>query len=245
MIALAGVSKAFGAARALHDVSFSVGAGEVVGFVGPNGAGKTTTLRLISGYLSPDAGTIAVDGIDVERDRRAACARIGYLPETVPLYREMRVADYLAFRARLKGVARNEVEAQVERALERTHTVEVRRRPIGVLSRGFRQRVGLADALVASPPVLLLDEPTAGLDPVQVREFRELLADLAGTHTVLLSSHILPEIEAVTDRVVMLAGGQVVADGDPAALRESAGLGAEASFEEVFIALAAGSEEPR
>jgi ABC-2 type transport system ATP-binding protein len=232
------VSKRFGRTRALSEVSFAVARGEVVGFVGENGAGKTTTLRIITGFLDPDAGRVLVAGCDVTRERGAARRHLGYLPENVPLYGDMRVEEYLRFRARLKGVARGEVSARVDDALERVDLVAVRRRIVGELSKGFRQRVGLADALVARPPILILDEPAAGLDPVQVRELRQLLAALGSEHTVLLSSHVLPEVEAVADRVVMLAAGRVVAEGTPAALREGLGLDAGASFEEVFVALA-------
>jgi ABC-2 type transport system ATP-binding protein len=238
------VSKRFGRTRALREVEFRVGRGEVVGFVGPNGAGKTTTLRIITGFLDPDEGRVLVAGCDVRRERDAARRHLGYLPESVPLYGDMRVDEYLRFRARLKAVPRGEVAARVDAAVERVDLGAVRRRIVGELSKGFRQRVGLADALVARPPILVLDEPTAGLDPVQVRELRQLLGALGGEHTVLLSSHALAEVEAVADRVVMLAAGRVVAEGTAGALRERLGLAPDASFEEVFVALADAGREP-
>jgi ABC-2 type transport system ATP-binding protein len=220
------ISKRFGEVRALERVSFEVRRGEVVGFLGPNGAGKTTTLRVLAGFLAPDAGNALVDGIDVQRDSRAARARLGYLPESCPLHAEMRVVEYLRFRARLKDVPRRELHVRVDRALELAGAADMARRPCGHLSKGYRQRVGLADALLGRPPVLLLDEPTAGLDPNQIRETRALVRSLAAEHAVLLSSHILPEVEAVADRVVILVRGRVVAEDRPDALRARLAAGA-------------------
>ncbi len=232
MIHVEGLCKRFGRTVAIEDVSFRVERGEVVGFVGPNGAGKTTTLRIVTGFLAADRGRAWVDDFDVERERARACAHIGYLPESTPLYRDMRVDDFLTFRAQIKGVAAVDRASAIEWAMERVRVTDHRRRVIGTLSKGYRQRVGVADALVARPPVLILDEPTAGLDPVQVRELRELLGELAGEHTILLSSHQLREVEAVADRVVVLVGGKVVADGTP---EELAGDG---SLEDMFLELA-------
>jgi ABC-2 type transport system ATP-binding protein len=240
VIEVRGVHKSLGGRPVLHGIGFAVGAGEAVGLVGPNGAGKTTTLRIVTGYLDADRGGVTIDGHAIDRERLAAQARIGYLPESAPLWADMRVVELLAFRARLKGVARGAVAGCVADAVERTALGEVRRRRVGELSKGFRQRVGLADALVARPPVLILDEPTAGLDPVQVRELRGLLRALAADHTVLLSSHALAEVEAIAARVVVIAAGRVVADGDPARLHEQAGLPAGTPFEDVFLALAKG-----
>jgi len=231
------VDKHFGAARVLRDVSFSVARGEVVGFVGPNGAGKTTLLRIITGFLDPDSGRVQIDGLDVATERAAACARIGYLPETVPLYADMRVEEYLRFRARAKGVRRAEVGACIDAAIAQVDIGDHRRRLIGRLSKGYRQRVGIADALVARPTILVLDEPTAGLDPVQVRSFRALLGELARDHTVLLSSHVLAEVGAVAARVVVLVTGRVVASGSIEEIRAQAGLPADATLEDVFVAL--------
>jgi ABC-2 type transport system ATP-binding protein len=237
------VSKRYGRTVALDGVSFAVGRGEVVGFVGPNGAGKSTTLRIITGFLDADEGRVMVDGREVAVERREARARLGYLPETAPLYPDMRVVEYLRFRARLKGVARGEVGGRVEAAMRQCAVEAVGRRLIGELSKGYRQRVGLADALVAAPPVLILDEPTAGLDPVQVRELRGLLRGLAGDFTVLLSSHALAEVEAVADRLVVIAGGRITGDGTLAELRAAAGLDEDSALEDVFVALTSGAGE--
>jgi len=232
VISVDGLCKRFGSTVAIDDVSFRVERGEVLGFVGPNGAGKTTTLRIIAGYLAADRGRVSVAEIDVERERAHACAQIGYLPESAPLYDDMRVEDFVRFRARIKGVAAADLRERVDSALRKMAVADRRRQVIGTLSKGYRQRVAMADALVATPPVLILDEPTAGLDPVQVRELRALLADLAGEHTILLSSHRLDEVEALAARVVVLVGGRVVAAGTP---REIAG---DRSLEDVFVELA-------
>ncbi len=237
MISLAGVSRRFGRIQALTSVSFSVARGEIVGFLGPNGAGKTTTLRILSGFLAPDSGTALVDGIDVALDPLGARARLGLLAENAPVYPEMRVRDFLMFRATLKNVARGERRACVDEAITRCALTEVATRPCGHLSRGFRQRLGLADAILARPPLLLLDEPTSGLDPNQVREFRELVRALPPAHTVLFSSHILPEVETLAPRVVILAAGRVVADGTPAELR--ARHAPDGTLEDVFARLTA------
>ncbi len=238
MIRVERVGKYFGASRVLRDVSFSVGRGEVIGFVGPNGAGKTTMLRIITGFLDCDTGRVRVDGLDVAAERSAACARIGYLPESVPLYDDMRVEEYLRFRARAKAVRRSEVARCVGGAIAQAGIDDHRRRLIGRLSKGYRQRVGIADALVARPPILVLDEPTAGLDPVQVRGFRALLGELSQDHTILLSSHVLAEVGAVASRLVVLARGRVVASGSEGELRQRAGLPEGATLEDVFVALA-------
>jgi ABC-2 type transport system ATP-binding protein len=238
VIEVRGVDKSLGGRQVLHGIGFAVGAGEAVGLVGPNGAGKTTTLRIVTGFIDADRGAVRVGGHDIADERLAAQACLGYLPEAAPLWGDMRVTELLGFRARLKGVARRQVAARVDEAIEKCALGEVRRRRVGELSKGFRQRVGLADALVARPPVLILDEPTAGLDPVQVRELRTLLRTLAADHTVLLSSHALAEVEAIAARVLVIAGGRLVADGDPAELHVQAGLPPGTPFEDVFLALA-------
>jgi ABC-2 type transport system ATP-binding protein len=243
MIRLKGVTKRFGRTVALRDVSFEVGRGEVVGFVGPNGAGKTTALRIISGYIDADRGTVTVAGRDVPTQRREARRNLGYMPESVPLHREMRVAEYLRFRARIKGVARADVRARVDAVCGQAQIEDKRREIIGRLSKGYRQRVGIADALVAEPPILILDEPTAGLDPVQVRSFRKLVKALARDHTVLISSHALAELEAVTSRIVALIDGEKVADAAPAELREELELNADTALDDVFVELARRREE--
>lgn len=237
MIRVDGVHKSFGHTAAVRGISFRVGRGEVVGFVGPNGAGKSTTLRIITGYLQADGGRVQVAGHDVARARRAACAQIGYLPESVPLYPEMRVESYLTHRGRLKGVSRRAVRERVDMVVEQAGLGEVRRQVIGTLSKGFRQRVGIADALVGRPPILILDEPTAGLDPNQVRELRALLAELSREHTVLLSSHVLPEIERAADRVIVIARGAIVGEGTREELAATAGLAPDTPFEDVFAEL--------
>jgi ABC-2 type transport system ATP-binding protein len=213
MISVSHLSKRYGAHLAVDDLSFDVPKGEVVGFLGPNGAGKSTTLRIMAGFLGLTSGKIMVDGIDVESDSIGARARIGYMPEAVPLYGEMRVGEYLAFRAELKGVTRKERAANVELAMTKANVADVAAAVIGKLSKGYRQRVGLADALVSKPPILILDEPTAGLDPNQIREVRDVVRALAKEHTVLLSTHILSEVEAICSRVVVIAKGKLVAQG--------------------------------
>jgi ABC-2 type transport system ATP-binding protein len=197
-------------------VSFEVAAGEVVGILGPNGAGKTTTMRILTGFLPASDGTALIDGHDIFEEPLAARRAIGYLPETPPLYPEMDVQGYLTFVAKLKDVARAQRKAAVERAMERCGLADVRRRVIGALSKGYRQRVGIAQAIVHEPKVLILDEPTVGLDPIQIREIRELLASLAtdeqGKHTIVLSTHILPEVEAICRRVILINKGRVALD---------------------------------
>src|SRR5690606_25991200 len=192
---------------------FRVGRGEVVGFLGPNGAGKSTTLRMLAGFLGPSAGTIRIHGHDVQREPLAARRHLGYMPEAAPLYPELRVREYLLFRAALKRVPRRERARAVEAAMERAAVTELADTLILHLSKGYRQRVALADALVASPPLLILDEPTAGLDPNQNREVRRLIRELGKTHTILLSTHILSEVEATCDRALVIDRGRLVAEG--------------------------------
>jgi ABC-2 type transport system ATP-binding protein len=221
MIQVQRVSKWFGGVggvRAVDDVSFTIPSGQCVGVLGPNGAGKTTTIRMITGYLPPSAGTIRVNELDTINDSLRARRVMGYLPEATPLYPEMRVRDYLEYRAKLYGMDRGERRKGIGAALERCWLNEVGHRRIGQLSKGYKQRVGLAGALVHSPPVLILDEPTSGLDPTQIRETRSLIKGLAEDRTVLVSSHILPEIEQTCDRVIIIARGRVRADGTPGAL---------------------------
>jgi ABC-2 type transport system ATP-binding protein len=207
-----------GRVTALDGVSFEARPGEVLGFLGPNGAGKTTAMRICTGFLAPTAGSVAVCGIDVAGDPLAARARLGYLPESVPLYPELRVEEYLAYRAALKGVAHKDRRARIDEALAAVALVPERRRIIGQLSKGYRQRVGLADALLHRPDVLILDEPTDGLDPNQRRDTLALIATLGKERTVILSTHILPEVESVCARVVILDRGRVIAEGRPADL---------------------------
>jgi ABC-2 type transport system ATP-binding protein len=212
------LTRKYGSHVAVDGVSFRVPKGEVVGFLGPNGAGKSTTLKMVAGFLPPTSGRVTVAGYDVVEDSVEARRHLGYMPEAVPLYPEMRVEEYLAFRAEIKGVTRNR-KAAVAHAMEQADVKDVARRLIGELSKGYKQRVGLADALVASPELLILDEPTAGLDPNQILQVRELIKSLGREHTILLSTHILPEVEAVCSRVVIIARGRVAAEGTPDEIR--------------------------
>jgi ABC-2 type transport system ATP-binding protein len=206
---------------ALDGISFEARPGEVLGFLGPNGAGKTTAMRICAGYLPPTSGAVSVCGIDVKSDGMAARARIGYLPELVPLYGEMRVHEYLSYRAALKNVARKDRKTRIHEALTAVDIINDKQRVIGQLSKGYRQRVGLADALLHHPDVLILDEPTDGLDPNQRRDVLSLIARLGKDRTVILSTHILPEVESVCARVVILDRGRVMAYGSPDELMRS------------------------
>jgi ABC-2 type transport system ATP-binding protein len=212
------LTKDYGTVVAVREVSFSVGRGEVVGFLGPNGAGKSTTLRILAGFLGATSGKVRIAGYDISEDSLKARAALGYMPEASPLYSELRVREYLEFRARLKRVPRAKRRRQVEQALERASLQGMSETTIGHLSKGYRQRVGLADALVSDPPLLILDEPTAGLDPNQVREVRALIQQLASDHTVLLSTHILSEVEATCQRALVIDRGRLVAQGTLAEL---------------------------
>jgi ABC-2 type transport system ATP-binding protein len=222
MIAAHSLSKKFGRFLAVDSVDFTIGQNQVVGFLGPNGAGKTTTIRMIAGYLPPTSGNIEVDGLDVSLRRQAVQQRIGYLPESAPLYTDMRVNEFLRFRARLYRIPLRRRRAAIDLALQRCWLGDVRRRPINQLSKGYRQRVGLAAAILHQPPVLILDEPTVGLDPSQIREVRGLIRELATAHTVLLSTHILPEVEQSCDRIIMIARGRIRAQGTINDLRSAA-----------------------
>jgi len=213
MITVSHLVKRYGAQIAVNDLSFEIGRGEVVGFLGPNGAGKSTTLRILAGFLGPTAGKVTIAGHDVVADSFEARQSIGYMPETVPLYPEMRVIEYLRFRAELKRVPRRARASQVDDALHKAGIVDVAHKRIGHLSRGYRQRVGLADAIVGRPPIIILDEPTAGLDPNQIREVRAVVRELGREHTVVLSTHILGEVEACATRVLLLHRGRLVAEG--------------------------------
>jgi len=209
MIEVRNLTKRYGDVTAIRDVSFSVATGEILGFLGPNGAGKTTTMRILTGYMPASGGTATIDGFDVFENSFEVRKRIGYLPENPPLYSDMTVEAYLHFVARIKGVPRNAIAAATERAEEICGLTEVRQRLTGHLSKGFRQRVGLAQALIHDPPVLVLDEPTIGLDPRQIIEIRRLIRDLAGNRTVILSTHILPEVSQICEKVVILAAGRI------------------------------------
>lgn len=213
MILVEGLSKTYGDVRAVDGVSFRVAAGEVVGFLGPNGAGKSTTMRVLTGFLHADAGRVEVAGRSVDPDDPKTRAPIGYLPEHTPLYRNMRVADYLDFMGRMRGLRRAPRREAIGRVLEMCGLVDWERRRIAHLSRGYRQRVGLAQALLPDPQVLILDEPTSGLDPAEITRIRALVEELGKTKTILLSTHILAEVQETCPRVIILSGGRIVADG--------------------------------
>jgi ABC-2 type transport system ATP-binding protein len=219
MIEVQNLSKRYPTRLAVDDVTFSVREGEIVGFLGPNGAGKTTTMRVLTGFLPPSSGAARVAGHDVVTQSNAARASLGYLPESAATYPEMRVREYLGFRARLEGVASGLVRTRVSEAIERCLLSEVAERKIENLSKGFKQRTALAGALVHQPRVLILDEPTIGLDPVQIIKIREMIRELGRNRAVLLSTHILPEVEAVCDRVLIIDRGRIVAEGTPSELR--------------------------
>ncbi len=215
MIEVENLSKRYGPTLAVSDVSFNVQKGEILGFLGPNGAGKTTTMRVITGFFPPTSGKVRVAGHDVVDASLEAKRCTGYLPETPPIYPDMTVVEYLAFVGRIKGVTRRELKGRLDDIVEKCAVGDVRNRQIGKLSKGYRQRVGLAQAMIHNPDVLVLDEPTSGLDPKQIIETRDLITGLAGQHTVILSTHILPEVSKTCQRVVVINAGQIVAMGTP------------------------------
>lgn len=215
MIEAVHLTKVYGNTPAVTDVSFRVEKGEILGFLGPNGAGKTTTMRILTGFLPPTSGTAQVAGFDVLKDSMEVRKRIGYMPENPPLYNDMTVNSFLRFIARIKGVTKAKEKERMDYAIDRCALSSVRGRLIGHLSRGYRQRVGLAQALIHDPEVLILDEPTIGLDPTQIIEIRQLIKGLQGEHTVILSSHILPEVEQTCGRVVIINRGKIVASDTP------------------------------
>jgi len=229
MIEVANLSKRYGDRAAIRDVSFTAQTGQILGFLGPNGAGKTTTMRIITGFMPATSGTVRVDGFDVFEQSSEVRRRIGYLPENPPLYNDMAVVPYLRFAAKLKGMSRTAIADALERVLRTCALTEVRNRLLGHLSKGFRQRVGLAQALIHDPPVLILDEPTIGLDPRQIIEIRSLIKTLRVQRTVVLSTHILPEVSQVCDKVVVINEGCVVLEDQLANLTRTRTL------EEVFI----------
>src|SRR2546421_230219 len=223
MIHVENLTKYYGDYAAVQDVSFDVPQGQIVGFLGPNGAGKTTTMRILAGFLTATSGKATIAGFDVFWQALEARRRIGYMPENCPLYHEMRVSEYLKFRGGIKGLGGSERRKRIDYVVERCWLADVRRQIIGTLSKGHRQRVGLADALLASPPVLILDEPTAGLDPTQIISTRKLIRELGQEHTILLSTHILPEVEMTCDSVIIIHRGRVAASGSLSELAQQAG----------------------
>lgn len=215
MIEVQHLTKRYGPFTAVNDINFTVERGEILGFLGPNGAGKTTTMRVLTGYMPPTEGKAIVAGFDVSDQPIEAKRRTGYLPETPPLYPDMTVVDYLTFVARIKGVPRGDRKKRVDTAMERTRVADMASRHCGKLSKGYKQRVGLAQAILHNPEVLILDEPTAGLDPKQIIQTRALIKELAGDHTIILSTHILPEVSQTCQRVVIINKGRVVAVDTP------------------------------
>jgi ABC-2 type transport system ATP-binding protein len=219
LITVENLTKRYATKTAIEAVSFQVEKGEILGFLGPNGAGKTTTMRIITGYMPASDGTVKVDGYDVFDNPIDVRRRIGYLPENPPLYLEMTVTGYLRFVAKIKGVPKKNIDAEVGRVMERVSITDVKERIIAKLSKGYKQRVGIAQSLLNDPPVLILDEPTIGLDPKQIHEVRQLVKDLAGQHTVVLSTHILPEVEQTCHRVIIIDRGKIIAVDTPQNLR--------------------------
>lgn len=210
MIEVKNLSKNYGNHTALKDLSFKVEPGKIYGLLGPNGAGKSTTMNIMTGYIAPSSGTVTIDGYDILKDAKKAKSKIGYLPELPPLYQDMTVWEYLSFVADLKGVKKSEKQAEIESSLTKTQTLDVKDRLIKNLSKGYKQRVGIAQAIIGSPEMIILDEPTVGLDPLQITEIRSLIRELGEHHTVILSSHILSEISEVCDHVFIISGGKLV-----------------------------------
>ena len=215
MIEVRNLTKAYPGAQALNDISFSIAKGEIVGFLGPNGAGKSTTMKILTGFIPPTSGSATIAGFDVVKDSLEVRRRVGYLPENNPLYTEMRVGEYITFRATLRQVPSSRRAAAVDSALERCGLGDVRNRIVGHLSKGYRQRIGVADAIVHDPEIVILDEPTIGLDPNQIRHIRKVIRDLGRERTVILSTHILSEVEKMCNRVLIINRGRLVTDGTP------------------------------
>jgi ABC-2 type transport system ATP-binding protein len=239
MVEVRGLTKYYGEFRAIQNVSFTAQQGEILGLLGPNGAGKTTTMRIVTGFMPASEGTAVVEGFDVSTEAQEARRLIGYLPENPPLYHDMTVSSYLKFVGRIKGVKRSELAGALDRVLEKCFLTDVASRIVGRLSKGYRQRVGLAGALIHNPPVLILDEPTIGLDPRQIIEIRGLIKELAADRTVILSTHILPEVSQICSKVVIINEGAVVVEKN---LRE---LAQGASLEEVFLRYISKEVEPK
>jgi ABC-2 type transport system ATP-binding protein len=225
MITVNGLTKRYAHTIAVDQISFEVKQGQIVGFLGPNGAGKTTTMRMLTCFLTPTGGTATVAGFDILEQPLEVKKRIGYLPETPPIYPEMRIGEYLSFVGQLKGLSGSELRARVDYVCERCAVADVRNKIIGKLSKGYRQRVGLAQAIIHNPDVLILDEPTAGLDPKQINETRDLIKSLAGDHTIILSTHILPEVSQTCEQVIIINKGKIVATDSVSNLQQRARSG--------------------
>ena len=236
MIEVKNLIKQYGTHLALNDLSFSVEDNEIFGFLGPNGAGKSTTMNIITGYLAPTSGTVSIDGHDIIEDPIGAKKLIGYLPELPPLYMEMTPREYLKFVAEAKGVAKADLKTEVDRVMERTAITDVKNQLIKTLSKGYRQRVGMAEAIIGNPKVIIMDEPTVGLDPLQVIEFREMISELGKDHTVIISSHVLAEISEICHKIMIIVKGRLVAIDTPENLAKMIGGDSEnMSLEDIFL----------
>ena len=238
MIEAKGLSKYYGPFVAIEKISFSIAEGRIAAFLGPNGAGKSTTMKILTGFLAPSEGTAAIAGMDIRRERIEASRRMGYLPENGPLYQDMTPLELLNFFGEARGLGESFRADQIDKAVDQFSLQEVLEKPIGKLSRGYRQRVGLAQALLHDPDVLIMDEPTAGLDPNQIREFRENIQELGKTKTILISTHILQEVEAVADHVLVIHNGKLIFDGKPEELRQ------DDSLEQTFYRLTDYGRQP-
>lgn len=230
MIEVQNLSKSYGPVEAVRSISFQVDQGEVVGFLGPNGAGKSTTMKVMTGYLPPNEGTVLVDGMDIRKDALPVRERIGYLPESTPLYADMITYDYLEFVAAMRGIPAEDRPGRIRAMTNACGLHDVLAKRVDALSKGYRQRVGLAQAMIHNPPILILDEPTSGLDPNQIVEIRELIREIGRERTVVLSTHILSEVQASCDRVIIIDNGTLVADGTPEELRSSLSGGEQVSI---------------
>jgi len=239
MINVSGLTKSYGKNRGINNISMTIPEGEIVGFLGPNGAGKTTTMNIITGYLTPDSGTVEVAGIDMIKEPQSAKLKIGYLPEQPPLYHSMTVKEYIDFVYELKGVKKymktHSKQEHISEVCEIIGLTDVYNRVIGHLSKGYKQRVGFAQALIGDPEVLVLDEPTVGLDPRQIVEIRNVIKDMGKKRTIILSTHILPEVSAICERVLVISNGVIVADDKPEALADS--LAGASTLEDIFLRL--------
>jgi len=234
MIEINNLTKRYGNFLAVDNISFNVKKGKILGFLGPNGAGKTTTMRIITGFMPPTEGNVLVSGYDVIKEPLLTKSKIGYLPETPPLYMDMTVDEYLQFAGLLKQVSTKEIKSAVDNACLKVDIKDVKGKVIQTLSKGYKQRVGLAQAIIHDPEVLILDEPTIGLDPIQIREVRDLIKSLAGNHTIILSTHILPEVDMTCDEVVIIKNGKIIAQDTPKGLAKKM---KKSSLEEIFIDL--------
>lgn len=234
MIEINNLTKRYGDFLAVDDISFNVEKGKILGFLGPNGAGKTTTMRIITGFMPPSEGNVTISGYDVLDKPLLTKNKIGYLPETPPLYLDMTVSEYLNFAGLLKQVPNQKINAAVDNACSKVDINDVKNKVIKALSKGYKQRVGLAQAIIHDPEVLILDEPTIGLDPIQIREVRDLIKSLAGNHTIVLSTHILPEVDMTCDEVVIIKKGKIIAQDTPKNLSKKMN---KSSLEEIFIDL--------